>query len=152
MALNDPTVPAHAEMARASQDVGAPAVRQSGEEGQTVMHWGRGGAANAMKVEREQPKIIEGQGEDGLDGEEEDGVRRGSTEKPRGGSAAEGMQTLSRQTTRETARSPAQKQQQQEKSQSPRPRLSPTGRSGSIVDAGRGILNRLRSPSAKRNT
>lgn len=159
MALNDPSVPAHAEMARASQDVGAPAQRQANEEGQAFVHWGRGGAANMMKVERKEelPSVIEGQGQDGEEATQEDGVRRGSTDKlrieevapgsaraaslqGRGGSVAEGTQSLSRQTTREG------RQQQQEGS--PRP----TGRRGSssIVEAGRGILNRLRSPSAKR--
>ena len=51
MAPNDPSVPAHAEMARVAQDVGAPASREVQSEGHAYLHHGRGGGGNLVKVE-----------------------------------------------------------------------------------------------------
>jgi len=51
MAPNDPSVPAHAEMARVAQDVGAPASREVQDQGHAYLHHGRGGGGNLVKVE-----------------------------------------------------------------------------------------------------
>jgi len=197
MAPNDPSVPAHAEMARVAQDVGAPAhaTREVQDQGHAYLHHGRGGGGNLVKVEGagdaaggqggrgERTRVIEGENGDW----EEEGtgapvepavgnvVHRGSMDKSRG-AAREGQSEKPRQAS---ARGPgagytaASEERLKVSSRAPgtaevvsgtvqtRGRSVAEGanvegekaRSGSrgIIGAGRGMLNRLRSPSGKKN-
>jgi len=197
MAPNDPSVPAHAEMARVAQDVGAPASREVQSEGHAYLHHGRGGGGNLVKVEGasdgaggqggrgERTRVIEGENgdweEEGTGAPVEpvsgNGAHRGSMDKAREGSAA--RESQSEKPRQASARGPgagytaASEERLKVSSRAPgtaevvsgtmqtRGRSVAEGanvegekaRSGSrgIIGAGRGMLNRLRSPSGKKN-
>jgi len=150
MALNDPSVPAHAEMARAAQDVGAPAIRQTEQTGEAFVHHGRGGGGNVMKLER-----VTSHGAGVINAEERDEVdadgkvvpgRRGSTEKReyderRGRSVGEGRGF--ELPTGNVAGQEAQQQQQQ--TSRPEAERKESARRMS------GLMNRLRSSSGRRS-
>jgi len=149
MALNDPSVPAHAEMARAAQDVGAPAIRQTEQTGEAFVHHGRGGGGNVMKLER-----VTSHGAGVINAEERDEVdaegqvvpgRRGSMEKReyderRGRSVGEGRGF--ELPSRNVAGQEAQQSQQT---------IRPEAERKESASRMSGLMNRLRSSSGRRS-
>jgi len=157
MAVNDPSVPAHAEMARAAQDVGAPAMRQTEQTGEAFVHHGRGGGGNILKLERVTSHgggVINGEERDEVDGNGEvvPGGRRGSMEKigygeRRGRSVGEGRgYELG---NGGVGAGQQQQQQRQQQPQQPQRQQSVT-RQGSASRIS-GLMERLRSPSGRRS-
>ena len=194
MAPNDPSVPAHAEMARVAQDVGAPASREVQNEGHAYLHHGRGGGGNLVKVEGAngsengaggRARVIEGENGDweeegtGAPVEPAAGGHRGSmdksrepgreslSEKPRqasargtGPSAGAGYRATSQEKLKVSSKAPGAQEvvtgTVQTRGRSVAEGAEVEGekaRSGSrgIIGAGKGMLNRLRSPSGKKN-
>jgi len=150
MALNDPSVPEHAEMARAAQDVGAPAIRQTEQAGEAYVHHGRGGGGNMVKLERVTSHgggVInaEERDEEG-EGEEVRAARRGSMDKvgygeKRGRSLGEGRgYSYEGLGNGGVAVAAGQQQAQQQRPE--------TQRQGSAAR----FMERLRSTSGKRST
>ena len=196
MAPNDPSVPAHAEMARVAQDVGAPASREVQSEGHAYLHHGRGGGGNLVKVEgagglengggaggMSRTRVIEGENGDweeegtgapvepvsgnaphrGSMDKSREGTREGQSEKPRQASARDpgaGYTAASEERLKVSSRAPGTAEvvsgTVQTRGRSVAEGANVEGekaRSGSrgIIGAGRGMLNRLRRPSGKKN-
>lgn len=153
MALNDPDVPHHAEMARAAQDVGAPAMRQTEQTGEAFVHHGRGGGGNAIKLERmtsNEGNVINGEERDVEEnnGDAVAGGRRGSMDKLGNEERRRGRSIGGGRIVDAGPQQPQQLQQGPGEVAPQQPR--PDVRQGSASRIS-GLMERLRSPSGKRD-